>query len=116
MSDGEVKLSAGLPRGEQTNGLSSLAGEMASMPEGMHVAVIVFDTKSIKIDTDTGDAVPTARIRRVEPIVAAADRQRLLSLVTRAFEQRTGKTVLPLELEDELRSAFDGGRQDPKSE
>ncbi|MDG3012403.1 hypothetical protein G4X40_19875 [Rhodococcus sp. D2-41] len=72
----------------------------------MHVAVIVFDVASTKVDTDTGDAIPTIRVRRVEPIGRSDDRKQLERLVMRAFEERTGTTVLPLELEDELRAAF----------
>lgn len=73
-----------------------------------YVAVIVFDTKRVSVDTDTGEATATARIRKIEPILQPADRQRLRNLVQRAFEERTGKTVLPLDLEDELRAAFGG--------
>ena len=108
----EVKLSSGLPKTETTNGLSMIAEQMTSQPEMLHVAVIVFDTSKVTIDTDTGDAIPTARIRRVEPITRIADKQRMHTLVNRAFEERTGKTVLPLALEDELRAAFGGEPSD----
>lgn len=111
MSEGIVKLSSSLPKADSVNGLSALAGDMASEPERMHVAVIVFDTSRVTIDTDSGDAVPTARVRRIEPITGIADRQRLQTLVTRAFEERTGKTVLPLEIEDELRAVFGEGSE-----
>ncbi|WMM74271.1 hypothetical protein RCF27_08260 [Rhodococcus pyridinivorans] len=102
----EAKFSSGLPKGETVNGLTAMTGQMSERPEALHVAVIVFDTSKITIDTDTGDATPTARIRRIEPITIADDKKQLNKLVTRAFEQRTGKTVLPLDLEDEIRSAF----------
>lgn len=104
----EIKLTSALPKGESINGLTTLASNLTSEPEQMHVAVIVFDCSKITIDTDTGEAIPTARIRRIEPITRPEDKKRLNSLTRRAFEERTGKAVLPLELEDELRSAFGG--------
>ena len=73
-----TKLASSLPGGE-ANGLGALA-------------------------TDTGDITPTARIRRIEAI--RGDRDLVAKVMRRAMEERTGKTVLPFDLEEDMRSAF----------
>ena len=47
-----------------------------------------------------------ARIRRIEPI--KADRDQVAKIMRRALEERTGKTVLPFDLEEDMRAAFEG--------
>ena len=100
------KLAAALPAGTDANGLPDIAHQLAQDPSRQHVAVIVFDTSRLTTDTDTGDVTPTVRILRLEPITDPEAKQRLGDLATRAFNRRTGQTVLPLDLEDELRAAF----------
>lgn len=56
-------------------------------------------------DQDTGDTLPTARIRRAE-VVRRQDLKEAERLVRRALEERSGTTVLPMELEDEITAAF----------
>ncbi len=104
-----VKLSSTLPASDEANGLGDFADSLVSDPHGMHVAVVVLDCARVTTDTDTGEATPTARVRRIEVIETGEDKDRLRALAQRAFEKRTGKTVLPLDLEDELRAAFGGG-------
>lgn len=101
-----LKLSAALPASDDCNGLDVIADDLVANPGDFHVAIVVLDCKKIETDTDTGEQTPTARIRRVEVVTRKDDKARLRSLATRAFEKRTGKTVLPLDLEDELRDAF----------
>jgi hypothetical protein len=63
------------------------------------------DTSKVTRRTDDGEIIATARVRRIEAILpedfGAAER-----LIRRSLEKRTGATVLPLELEDELNAAF----------
>lgn len=106
-----AKLSSALPKSAEVNGLDTIAPTLVSTPEQLHVAVVVLDCAKVTTDTDTGDATGTARVRRIEVIDRPEDKARLRDLATRAFEARTGKSVLPLELEDELREAF-GGHDD----
>lgn len=101
-----LKLSAALPASDDTNGLGVIADALVASPGDFHVVVAVLDCKKIETDTDTGEQTPTARIRRIEVVTRKDDKARLRALATRAFEKRTGKTVLPLDLEDELRDAF----------
>jgi siroheme synthase (precorrin-2 oxidase/ferrochelatase) len=100
-----VKMIGALPPG-QNNGLPSLVDELVDNPTRMHVALIIVDCKSISTDTDTGEVVPTARIRRIEPI-RDEDKKAARRLMERALEERTGRTMLPIDLEDETASAFE---------
>lgn len=100
----EIKMSGKLPNGE-ADGLSQLAGALVENPHKVHVAVLLLDCKSVTTDQDTGDTVPTARVRRVE-VVRREDLKQAEKLVRRALEERSGTTVLPMELEDEITAAF----------
>jgi siroheme synthase (precorrin-2 oxidase/ferrochelatase) len=107
-----VKLVGALPSG-QNNGLPSLVDELVDNPTRMHVALVILDCKATTTETDTGEVVPTARIRRIEPI-RREDRKAARRLMDRAMEERTGRTMLPIDLEDETASAFedfDGGER-----
>jgi len=101
-----TKIASKLPKSEEVNGLNAITDELVDHPDRFHVAVVVLDCSKVTTEIDTGDSVPTARIRRIEIIDRPDDKKRLQELATRALETRTGKTVLPLELEDELREAF----------
>lgn len=100
-----AKMAGKLPAGE-ANGLAAIASEMLDNPEKVHVVIALVDCSKITTDTDSGDVVPTARIRRIEAIKDPADGKRMRQLLRREWERRTGKTVLPFEMEEEMRSAF----------
>lgn len=102
----EISLSAKLPGGD-ANGLGSIAGPMVANPSNVHVLVVLVDCSKTVTDCDTGDTIPVARIRRVEAIKGKDDVATCERLVRRAIEQRTGQTVLPMDLEDELNAAFE---------
>lgn len=103
-----VKLAGALPGTPEANGLNSIAELMASEPEGIHTAIVLIDTKRVTIDTDDPEtAVPTARIKRIEPIERHDDLREAHKLMRRATEARTGKTVLSYDLEGDLDAAFD---------
>jgi hypothetical protein len=100
-----TKLSSSLPQGE-ANGLAAIAAALAETPETVHVVIALVDCSKITTNVDNGDVIPTARVRRVEAITDSSDGHRLRQLLRRQWERRTGKTVLPFELEDDLRAAF----------
>lgn len=104
-----TKLSAALPGGDG-NGLTAIARTLVESPHTVHVVIGLVDCKSTSVDHDTGETVPTARIRRVE-VVHGVDMDTAQQIMRRALEQRTGQTVLPLDLENDLREAF--GNVDP---
>ncbi len=104
-----TKISSSLPAGDG-NGLAAIARQLIDTPHDVHVVVALVDCKKVTTDHDTGEVEPTARIRRVEAI-GAGDLPVAQKMLRRALEHRTGQTVLPFDLEEDLRQAF--GRIDP---
>lgn len=104
-----TKLAAALPKGNG-NGLAAIAGDLVSTPGKLHVVVALIDCSKITEDIDSGDTIPTARIRRIE-VIDGQDKDLAQRMMRRALEERTGQTVLPMDLEDDLRAAF--GNIDP---
>lgn len=104
-----TKLASSLPGGD-ANGLVAIARQLIDTPHDVHVVIGLVDCKRITTDMDNGEIVPTARIRRIE-VVNEQDRDLAAKMMRRALEERTGKTVLPFDLEEDLRAAF--GRVDP---
>lgn len=104
-----TKLASSLPGGD-ANGLVAIARQLIDSPHEVHVVVGLVDCKRITTDNDSGEIVPTARIRRIE-VIGDQDKDLAAKMMRRALEERTGKTVLPFDLEEDLRAAF--GRVDP---
>jgi hypothetical protein len=102
MSD--IKISGTLPKGD-ANGAASIAADLIADPHRFKVLLMIVDCKKVTTDNDTGEAVPTARIRRVEAVLPA-DLPQAEQLMRRALEKRNGRTMLPIGLEDEMRAAF----------
>lgn len=96
-----ISLNGRLPDGDH-NGLAALAGALVEAPEQCHVAIVVLDYNKITTTVESGDVVPTARIRAIEPVTQSADAGELHRLARRAYERRTGNVELPLDLEREL--------------
>jgi hypothetical protein len=107
-----ANIAGALPDGE-ANGLSAIARQLVDSPSTVHVVVALVDCSKITTKTDSGDVIPTARIRRIEAITDPSDGHRLRVLLRREWERRTGKTVLPFELEEDMRKAFG---EDPGTE
>ena len=100
-----AKLTSALPKGE-ANGLAALDRDLIDSPSSIHVVIALVDCKKITTDVDSGDVEPVARIRRIE--VIREDKDRAAIMLRRALEVRTGKTVLPFDLEEDMRVAFEG--------
>lgn len=100
-----ARLSSGLPKGE-ANGLAALDRELIDNPGKVHVVIALIDCRKVTTDFDSGDIEPVARIRRIEAI--REDSGVASRMLRRALEVRTGKTVLPFDLEEDLRAAFGG--------
>lgn len=97
-----VKLSSQLPEGDK-NGLGAIEAALLHNSGDKHVLVAIVDCKQISQNVDTGESTATARIRAVEAFTAtAADGAELARLLRRAHEERTGQSVLPIEIEREL--------------
>ena len=105
-----VKTNAILPKGEE-NGLADIAGVLVAEGSGrapmrLRAAIVIFDTKRVGIESDTHEEMATVRFRRVE-VLLASDLPTAEKLIRRALETRSGQTTLELELEDEIRQAFE---------
>lgn len=102
----DAALGGNLPRGD-ANGLSAMAAELIADPERKRVIIALVDNPKTVVNNVTGDRVATVRMCRIEAVrpddLGAAEQ-----LMRRALEARTGQTVLPLDLEDELSEAFAG--------
>jgi len=101
-----TKLASSLPQGD-ANGLVAIARALIDEPRRVHVVVALVDCKKTTTDNDSGEIVPTARIRRVEAI-GGEDLKLAQKMLRRALERRTGQVVLAFDLEEDLRAAFDG--------
>ena len=99
-----TKLVGNLPQGDG-NGLDAIARALIDTPRNVHVVIALLDCKKVTTDNDTGTVEPTARIRRIE-VISDTDRDIAAKMLRRALERRTGKVVLPFDLEEDLRAAF----------
>lgn len=103
MSD-DAKISGTLPRGD-ANGLGPIVRDLIDYPHRFHVIMAIVDCRKVTTDNDSGEVIPTARMRRVEAVLPA-DLATAEQLMRRSLEKRSGRTMLPIDLEDEMRMAF----------
>ncbi|GAB2613730.1 hypothetical protein GCM10027067_26620 [Pseudactinotalea suaedae] len=108
------KLSSGLPKEADRNGLYALAAALLNNPHERHVVLAVVDCSKITTSTDTGEREATVRVLRIEA-VAPQDVHEAERLVRRALEHRTRKDVLPIELERDLEEWFGEFTFDPNT-
>jgi hypothetical protein len=104
-------LSGQLPSGE-SNGLAAIVRQLLDDPEAVHVLVVLADVVKVTHKVESGDRIPTVRIRRIEPIADAGDRAQLQRLLMREYERRTGQPTLPIELEQDVEAAFGDATDD----
>lgn len=83
-----VKLAGALPDGDR-NGLAAIVRELLAEPTDQRLYLVVMDVKRIDTIVDLDEAVPTARVRRIEA-VPRLDRKAAWAMLQRAFEARTG--------------------------
>lgn len=102
-----VTIAGNLPADSEHNGLEPIREDLIADDVQLRYAVVLFDVKSTKKETDTGERTPTVRIRHIEPAFAA-DAEEVRKLLTRLSEDRLG--ALPLS------SATDGDEPDPDIE
>lgn len=110
-----VKLAAKLPKGAG-NGLAAIAEQLADDPHNIRVAVVLFDCSKVTRDLDTGQDIPTARIRRIEPIDGKAHATLMHSILAAAWAERTGEDTLPFELEVDVDAALGDRTTLPESD
>lgn len=89
-----VRLSSKLAADDDLNGLDAWAKTLrAGTPL---IAVVALDCPRITINTETGDEIPTARVRWIEPLGELHDvPPTVRDAVQAARETRTGRTPIP---------------------
>jgi hypothetical protein len=101
----KAKLTTSLPSGE-SNGLPSIADQLVNDPFSTHIVIAVIDAPTSLTDHDAGTVTANVRFRRIEPI--KGDHERIAMMLRRALEERTGRAVLPFDLEEEISDVFAG--------
>lgn len=92
-----VKLGSSLPNDDR-NGIGAISAPLVDNPGAKQLIVAVVDCKTINIDVDSGDNVPTARILAVEAFEPhSVIGKQLREIVRRKYAQRTGRAELPFE-------------------
>lgn len=100
-----ISVSGKLPSGDG-NGLVAVMSDLIRDPQKQHFCICIVDGKKVTTDADSGETVPTARLRRIEPILDEDDRKLAENLMRRTLDRRTGREALPYDLEAEIRAAF----------
>ena len=106
----DIRRNALMPKGEE-NGLAPIAGNLVDegagrSPRRLYAALVVIDCKRVAIDADSGEELATVRVRRIE-LLLPGDLPAAEKLLRRSLEHRSGATTLPLDMEDEIRDAFE---------
>ncbi|GAA4075612.1 hypothetical protein [Nocardioides kongjuensis] len=111
-----VKLATSMPGDPQTNGVDALAPilvreGLGEIDEQLRVGIIWFDTSKVTTNSDTGDHVPTIRVRRIEPVGVVGDVDpSIVAAVEAAVERRTGRKAIPFGI---VEVSSDGAFGDP---
>lgn len=99
-----MKLAGALPKGDG-NGLASLDRVVANDPDTRHVLIAVVSTRKLITDIETGDVEAQMKIDRVERLLAE-DAELAEKMLRRALQKRSGETVLPIDVADEISEIF----------
>lgn len=106
-----MKLKSTLPKGD-ADGLTPLEGRLDAEGAAQQVVVLaILDVIARTESLVTHERELTLRLRRIEALLPG-DSEHARRMLQRAFEQRTGVTTLPIDLEEDLRSAFVHADQD----
>lgn len=94
-----VKLSSAMPGDFETNGLDQHVDWLLDNPKDLMVCAVWIDVKSVIVDTDSGDHIPTVRVRRIEPLgEVGAVSEKIREAIQDAVEKRTGRTPIPFDI------------------
>lgn len=104
-----TKLSSGLPKEYEDDGLASINRDLIADPHTARVVIMLVDCKAVTTDMDKGLEIATARILQIEPITDEAAEARARDLLLAAQERRTGRQPLPLEVDGETGEVLRSG-------
>jgi hypothetical protein len=97
----KVKLTTALPGGEEWNGLDHYADDIRADHTLMLGCWIVFDVPGAEINYDKATTTPKLRVRQVEVLTTDGSVPEFLrGELEKAFTERTGKAMLPLDEAD----------------
>lgn len=96
----QIKIKAALPKSEQDNGLDAIYEQLCdTQAKGSHLIVAVVEPAQVTYRRDEGDAIPTARVRRLEVIQDPAAREQVLRAFAAAHNERLGGEQLDFDAE-----------------
>lgn len=106
-----VRLSSKLAKDPEVNGLDDHAVSLAQDPHQVLCAITWLTVQKVTTDVETGEAVPTIMIKRIEPIaVVDAVPADVVELALKLYTQRTGKqSPLPFSVTE----VIEGGYSNP---
>lgn len=93
-----VNLAGALPKAS-TNGLGRIAGALIDNPDQVQIAIVLLDSPKMTTNNDTGEVIPTARVRAIEPLVTTESATTAREMMRVAYQARTGNVELPLDWE-----------------
>ena len=99
-----TKLASALPDGHGPT--PSVAPSSRSHTASIVVVIGIVGTKAVTTDYEKGSKEPTVGVRKIEAVTITDDLPMVQKLLIRATDKREGKTVLPIEVEDDLADAF----------
>lgn len=98
-----TKLASALPDG---HGLDAVRRALIEEPHRQHVVIGIVGTKAVTTDYEKGGKEATVAVRKIEAVTITDDLPMVHKLLVRATDKREGKTVLPIDIEDDLGDAF----------
>lgn len=91
-----VRLSSKLPGDPETNGVDAIADRLVTDPSAIRYGVVWFDAAKVVEDTDSGEVIPTLRVRRIEPLGLATEVDpEIRTIVASAIQARLGRAPIP---------------------
>src|SRR5258708_19538430 len=99
-----ISLGGSLPQGDG-NGLAAIVSDLIREPKKYHAVIGIVDTSKITTKPDSGEVVPTVRVRRIE-VITQADLKIAETLMRRPLDKRTRKATLPFDLAAHLQPPF----------
>lgn len=106
MSDIEVRALGALPKGD-ANGLGAQAARLNKDRAATYVAIVVFTVPKLVTDDEKEIITLVPKIRQVELVTLPQDAAVVHRALMRSYEDRTGQTTLPFDLEIDVNKAFD---------
>lgn len=93
-----VKVGSKMPANKEMNGLDAQQQDLVEDPKELRCALVWYDTGKITVDPDTGEQVPTIRLRRFEPVAVETVKSAIWETLQQAIQKRTGQPAIPLDI------------------